>query len=114
MMQRVDECFVVGVVTVGATLDGPYQQPVGRVDVTVVIEEEMYRSGGASAGSHSGQDRLPRAFQQFRRAAQGTGGVGADIGGLRQPAAAASAVRAEVGGTGQCRHGAYRIPAAQP
>lgn len=42
-VQRVHECFVVGVVGVGSGVDGGYQQAVGRVDVTVAVEEEKGR-----------------------------------------------------------------------
>src|SRR5215813_7864616 len=82
-------------------LDGPDEQPVSGRDVAVAVQEH---ERGRDCCLHRGREiwiQIADLLQNLRNTLQGAGQVGADIGGLSQPAAAVATVRAEFRGPSQ-------------
>ena len=103
----------MGVAWVVLLVDGGEQQPVGGVDVAVAVEQVVgARDGGRerAAGAGVGAAGL---LKQAGGVAQVAGHDGAQVGGLRQPSAAAFPRGAELGGAQQLGDGADGVAAPQ-
>jgi hypothetical protein len=99
----VDERGIVGPVAMVAGFDGPGQQPVRGVHVTIAVDQKKSGRVGRVQGAGGVQGRPARVGQQRRGVVDRTAGLGADVRGLGEPPSATRARRAQFTGADQGR-----------
>jgi hypothetical protein len=97
VVDRFDQNFIVGVARVRACLDCIDQQSVRGVDIADSLEEVIRSCHRPSQRTRMLGVALTHRVEQLRRVAKVTQKVGADVSGLRHPAAPVDSSRAHIG-----------------
>ncbi|MDU0312490.1 hypothetical protein RKE38_02250 [Phycicoccus sp. M110.8] len=97
----------------GCLVQGAHEDPVGGVDVSLVVEQAGGRGDRDLQGPCGVGVFCAGAVQERRRAAQRAGDVGTDEHRLREPSSPLRRCRAQLGGTQQQGAGAHAVTAVQ-